>query len=48
MKNEKPTEEFQKFNKARDQIISVSKTQLDKCLAADKKAKTGKRYPKTA
>jgi|GEM_PF-2966488 len=39
---DKPTEEFHKFDKAMDKIMSVSKAELDKRLAAAKKAKTGK------
>ena len=42
----KPSEEFKKFDKAMDKIMSVSKADLDKRLAAAKAAKTGKRYPK--
>jgi hypothetical protein len=38
--------EFEKFDKAMDKIMSVSKDELDKRLAEAKKAKTGKRYPK--
>jgi hypothetical protein len=48
MKSEgKPTEEFKKFDKAMDKIMSVSKEELDRRLAEAKKAKTGKRYPKS-
>jgi hypothetical protein len=43
---DKPSEEFEKFDKAMDKIMSVSKAELDRRLAAAKKAKTGKRYPK--
>jgi hypothetical protein len=43
----KPSEEFEKFDKAMDKIMSVSKSELDRRLAAAKKAKTGKRYPKS-
>lgn len=43
---EKPTEEFKKFDKAMDKIMSVSKEELERRLEAAKKAKTGKRYPK--
>jgi len=47
MKSEdKPTPEFEKFDKAMDKIMSVSKEELDRRLAAAKKAKIGKRYPK--
>lgn len=47
MKSEdKPTREFEKFDKAMDKILSVSKAELDRRLAVAKKAKTGKRYPK--
>jgi len=42
----KPSEEFVKFDKAMDKIMSVSKVELDRRLEAAKKAKTGKRYPK--
>lgn len=42
----KPSEEFEKFDKAMGKIMSVSKEELDRRLAAAKKAKTGKRYPK--
>jgi hypothetical protein len=40
------TEEFEKFDKAMDKIMSVSKEELDRRLAEAKNAKTGKRYPK--
>lgn len=43
---EKPSEEFEKFDKAMDKIMSVSKQELDRRLAEAKKNKTGKRYPK--
>jgi len=43
---DKPSEEFSKFDEAMDKIMSISKAELDKRLAAAKKAKTGKRYPK--
>jgi hypothetical protein len=43
---EKPSEEFQKFDKAMDKIMSVSHDELKRRIAAAKKAKTGKRYPK--
>lgn len=39
-------EEFEKFDKAMDKIMSVSKKELDRRLAEAKKNKTGKRYPK--
>jgi hypothetical protein len=42
----KPSEEFEKFDKAMDKIMSVTKEELDRRLKAAKKAKTGKRYPK--
>jgi hypothetical protein len=42
----KHSEEFTKFDKAMDKILSVSKEELDRRLKAAKKAKTGKRYPK--
>lgn len=42
----KSSEEFEKFDKAMDKIMSVSKSELDKRLAAAKKVKIGKRYPK--
>ena len=41
-----PTDEFKKFDKAMDKIMSVSKKELDRRLAEAKAAKTGKRYPK--
>jgi hypothetical protein len=41
----KPSEEFEKFDKAMDKILSVSKEALDRRLKAAKKAKTGKIYP---
>ena len=44
----KPTEEFQKFDKAMDKIMTVSKVELDKRVEAAKKAKTGKCFPKSA
>jgi hypothetical protein len=44
--NPKPSEEFKKFDKAMDKIMSVSHDELKKRIAAAKKAKTGKRYPK--
>jgi hypothetical protein len=48
MKSEgKPSEEFQRFDKAMDKILSVSKQELDRRLAEAKKNKTGKRYPKS-
>jgi hypothetical protein len=43
---EKPSEEFEKFDKAMDKIMSVSKKELDRRLAEAKVTKTGKRYPK--
>jgi hypothetical protein len=43
---DKPSEEFEKFDKAMDKIMSVSKKELDRRLAEAKTAKTGKRYPK--
>jgi hypothetical protein len=45
---DKPSTEFEKFDKAMDKIMSVSKAELDRRLEAAKKAKTGKRYPKPA
>lgn len=45
MKNEF-TEEFRKFDKAMDKILSVKPEELKKRLAAAKQTKTGKRYPK--
>lgn len=45
MTKDKSTEEFERFDKAMDKILSVSKKELDKRLAAAKKAKMGKRYP---
>jgi hypothetical protein len=45
MKSEdKPSEEFERFDKAMDKIMSVSKEELDRRLAEAKAAKTGKRY----
>ena len=44
----KHSPEFEKFDKAMDKIMSVSKAELDRRLEAAKKAKTGKRYPKPA
>jgi hypothetical protein len=44
----KPSSEFEKFDKAMDKILSVSKEELDRRLKAAKKAKKGKRYPKIA
>jgi hypothetical protein len=43
----KPSEEFQRFDKAIDKIISVSPEELKRRIAAAKKTKTGKRYPKS-
>lgn len=43
---QKQSEEFTKFDKAMDKILSVSKEELDRRLKAAKKAKKGKRYPK--
>jgi hypothetical protein len=42
----KPSKEFQNFDRAMTQILSVSKEELDRRLAEAKKTKTGKRYPK--
>ena len=42
----KPSEEFKKFDKAMDKILSVKPEELKKRLAAAKRAKTGRRYPK--
>jgi len=44
----KHSEEFEKFDEAMDKILSVSKEELDRRLAAAKTAKKGKRYPKDA
>jgi hypothetical protein len=44
---DKPSAEFEKFDKAMDKIMSVSKAELDRRLEAAKKTKKGKRYPKT-
>lgn len=41
---DKPSEEFLKFDKAMDNIMAVSKEELNRRLAAAKKAKTGRRY----
>jgi hypothetical protein len=43
MPNKKESEEFKRFDKAMDKIMSVSKEELDRRIAAAKKAKTGKR-----
>jgi hypothetical protein len=43
---DKPSKEFEKFDKAMDKIMSISKEELDRRLAEAKQAKTGKRYPK--
>lgn len=40
------SEEFERFDKAMDKIMSVSKEELNRRLAAAKKAKKGGRYPK--
>lgn len=45
-KETQSTGEFEKFDKAMDKIMSVSKQELDRRLAEAKKNKTGKRYPK--
>jgi hypothetical protein len=42
----KSSEEFEKFDKAMDKILSVTPEELKKRLAAAKAAKTGKRYLK--
>ncbi len=42
----KPFEEFERFDKAMDKIMTVTKQELATRLKAAKKAKTGKRYPK--
>jgi hypothetical protein len=42
----KPSEEFEKFDKAMDKIMSISKEELERRLADAKKAKKGTRYPK--
>jgi hypothetical protein len=42
----KRSEEFDKFDKAMDKILSVSPEELKRRLEAAKKAKKGKRYPK--
>jgi hypothetical protein len=39
----KPSEEFERFDKAMDKIMSVTKEEIDRRLKAAKKAKTGKR-----
>jgi hypothetical protein len=43
------SEDFEKFDKAMDQIMSVTKEELNRRLAEAKEAKTGARYtePKT-
>jgi len=43
---DKRSEEFEKFDKAMDKVMSVSKKELDRRIAEAKKNKTGKRYPK--
>lgn len=43
---DQPSEEFVKFDKAMDKIMSISKKELDRRLAEAKKSKTGKRYTK--
>jgi len=48
MSTDKPSKEFEKFDKAMDKIMAVSKAELDKRLEAAKKVKQGKRYPKSA
>jgi hypothetical protein len=40
------SEEFERFDKAMDKIMSVSKEELDRRIAEAKKNKTGARYPK--
>lgn len=40
------SEEFRRFDKAMDKVLSVKPEELKKRLAAAKQAKTGKRYPK--
>jgi hypothetical protein len=40
---DKSSSEFEKFDKAMDKMMSVSKTELDRRLEAAKKAKKGKR-----
>lgn len=42
----KTSEEFQKFDKAMDRIMSVTPEELKKRLAAARAAKTGRRYAK--
>jgi len=42
----KTSDEFEKFDKAMDKIMSISKKELDRRLKKAKEAKTGKRYPK--
>jgi hypothetical protein len=42
----KPPTEFEKFDKAMDKILSVSKEELDRRLMVAKKAKNGRRYPR--
>jgi DNA-binding HxlR family transcriptional regulator len=43
---DKPSEEFERFDKVMKKILSVSKKELDRRLAEAKKNKIGKRYPK--
>jgi hypothetical protein len=45
---DRPSTEFDKFDKLMDATMSVSKAELDKRLEAAKKAKQGKRDPKPA
>lgn len=42
----KPSEEFRKFDKAMDKIMSVTKEELDRRLKEAKTTKKGKRFPK--
>lgn len=39
------SEQFENFDKAMDKVMSVSKEELERRLAAAKQAKTGKRFP---
>ena len=42
MTSERPAKEFEKFDKAMNKILAISKEELDRRLYAAKKTKTGK------
>lgn len=46
VKTTKASEEFKRFDKTMDKILSVTPEELKRRLKEAKKAKTGKRYPK--